>query len=394
MNRIAPVPGFLFSGIACGVKPSGDLDLGLVHMPTGAVLSAVYTTNQVVAAPVVLSRLNAQSARTFALIVNSGNANACTGAQGDSDALEMTTTLAKSLGVSDDSVQVCSTGVIGQTLPMTQIRKGLNSAITSLAPENLSDFSEAIRTTDLYQKAIRSTFKHDEGTYTIQGVAKGAGMIAPNMATMLVFVFTDAPIVQSQLDLIWNRVCDQTFNAMTVDGDTSTNDTALILSSGVDLPPMAQKGLDLFERKLLIVCDELAHLIVGDGEGATKAVRIKVAGAPSVDDAKTIANVIARSPLVKTALHGEDPNWGRIIAAAGRSGVPLQPDKLTLSFDDYPLYEAASWCGEAAERTVHSVMKKPRYTITLNLNCGDACATVLTCDLTAEYIRINADYRS
>jgi glutamate N-acetyltransferase / amino-acid N-acetyltransferase len=394
MNRIASVPGFLFSGIACGVKPSGDLDLALVHMPTGAVLSAVYTTNQVVAAPVVLSRANAHSSHTFALIVNSGNANACTGAQGNFDALEMTTSVATALGLSADTVQVCSTGVIGQSLPMPQIRKGINSALANLSPENLSDFSEAITTTDLYQKAVRSTFEHDEATYTVQGVAKGAGMIAPNMATMLVFVFTDAPIAQSQLDLIWKRICDQTFNAMTVDGDTSTNDTALVLSSGVNVPPLDRRGLDAFERSLLEVCDELAHLIVGDGEGATKAVRIKVAGAHSVDEAKTVANVIARSPLVKTALHGEDPNWGRIIAAAGRSGVTLQPEKLTLSFDDYTLYEAASWCGQAAEKAVHSVMQKPRYTITLNLNCGDACAAVLTCDLTAEYIRINADYRS
>lgn len=394
MNRIAPVPGFLFSGIACGIKASGDLDLGLVHIPSGAVLSAVYTTNQVVAAPVVLSRSHAQSEHTFALIVNSGNANACTGEQGDADALEMTTSVAIALDLPRDGVQVCSTGVIGQTLPMPHVRRGIITALDALSPNHVSEFTQAIRTTDLYQKAVRTTFEYNHSSYTVQGIAKGAGMIAPNMATMLVFVFTDAPIIQSNLAQIWHRVCDQTFNAMTVDGDTSTNDTALILSSGTDQSPLDDDGLAVFERSLLDVCDELAHLIVGDGEGSTKAVRIKVTGAHSIEDAKTVANVIARSPLVKTALHGEDPNWGRIIAAAGRSGVALIPNQLILSFDDHPLYENGSWCGQAAETAVHSVMQKPRYTITLNLNCGDACATVLTCDLTAEYIRINADYRS
>lgn len=394
MDRIAPVPGFLFSGIACGIKPKGALDMGLVHMTTGAALGAVYTMNQVVAAPVILSRSHAQSDQTFALIVNSGNANACTGDQGRVDAVEMTTHIAAALDLTPSTVQLCSTGVIGQTLPMDAVRRGMAKAVGSLSPDNASNFAEAIRTTDLYQKAVRRSFEHQGASYVVQGIAKGAGMIAPNMATMLAFVFTDAPVHQSELKRIWHRVCDQTFNAMTVDGDTSTNDTALVLSSGVNQPELDAAGLIGLERSLLEVCDELAHLIVADGEGATKAVRIRVCGADSIADAKIVANVIARSPLVKTALHGEDPNWGRIIAAAGRSGIQLLPEKLALSFNEHTLYEASKWCGEAAEKHVHAVMQNPRYTITLNLNCGDASAAVLTCDLTAEYIRINADYRS
>ncbi|MGB0647044.1 MAG: bifunctional glutamate N-acetyltransferase/amino-acid acetyltransferase ArgJ [Bradymonadia bacterium] len=394
MNQFGPVPGFLFSGVHCGIKKSGDLDLALVHVPGGATAAGVYTKNIVVAAPVTLSRSHIDGSETFAIIVNSGNANACTGPQGDRDALEMVTTVANRLGTTTGTVQVCSTGVIGQTLPMSAIKKGIPHVVKALSTDGVSDFSQAIRTTDLYQKAVRDTICINGTTYTVQGVAKGAGMIAPNMATMLAFVFTDAPLSKAQLHALWTRVCDRTFNAMTVDGDTSTNDTALILTSGDADEPLSDEATAQFERCVNNVCNELAHLIVGDGEGATKAVTIKVTGAPNQDAARQVADVIARSPLVKTALHGEDPNWGRIIAAAGRSGIDFNPALIELQFDDERLYADGAWCGEKAESRVHTVMTQPRYTITLNLKCGEASASVLTCDLTAEYVRINADYRS
>lgn len=394
MNQFGPVPGFLFSGIHCGIKKSEDLDLALVHVPDGATAAGVYTNNIVVAAPVTLSRSHIKDSKTVAVIVNSGNANACTGPQGDRDAHDMVTTIADALGTAAETVQVCSTGVIGQTLPMSAIKKGIPRAVEALSAEGVGDFSQAIRTTDLYQKAVRDTVCINGATYTVQGVAKGAGMIAPNMATMLAFVFTDAPLSRVQLNALWTRVCDRTFNAMTVDGDTSTNDTALILSSGRTSEPLSDEACIEFEHCVTKVCHELAHLIVGDGEGATKAVTIKVTGAPDQAAARQVADVIARSPLVKTALHGEDPNWGRIIAAAGRSGVGFNPAEIELFFDDERLYSKGTWCGEDAESKVHSVMTKARYTITLNLKCGDASASVLTCDLTAEYVRINADYRS
>ena len=394
MTDLMAVPGFLFSGVSCGIKADGALDLGVVYAPNGATLAGVYTQNQVVAAPVVLSRQASQNHTVQALVVNSGNANACTGSTGAADAAEMVKHVSDILNVPVADVQICSTGVIGQTLPMPKIIRGIESACQLLDESQIEAFAESIRTTDLYRKIASGTLEVGENRYRILGIAKGAGMIAPNMATMLAFVFTDAPMEGKTLQKVWQRVCDKTFNAMTVDGDTSTNDTALILSSGQDESPLSETDLEEFERVLLDVCDELAHLIVGDGEGATKAVRITVRGARSMTDARQVADVIARSPLVKTALHGEDPNWGRFIAAAGRSGVRLDPDNITLSFNAETLYANGRWCGEEAEAAVCAVMKHSRYEIVLDLKLGSEYASVLTCDLTAEYIRINADYRS
>ena len=394
MHEIGLVDGFLFSGVACGIKANGALDLGLVHIPNGATLAGVYTRNQVVAAPVVLSRDAKHNGQVNALIVNSGNANACTGSIGDQDASEMVERVASTLHVDPETVQICSTGVIGQTLPMTAIRKGIVKAASQLRTQGVADFVESIRTTDLYRKVVRQSVTLNGQTYVIQGIAKGAGMIAPDMATMLAYVFSDAPIDQPRLKSLWHRVCDKTFNAMSVDGDTSTNDTALILCSGPSEIVLTEADVSIFEAAVLSVCDELAHLIIGDGEGATKAVKVHVQGARSTQDARTIANVVARSPLVKTALHGEDPNWGRIIAAVGRAGIAIKPNELRLSFEATPLYEDGKWCGLEAETAVIEIMKKPRYQINIDLKSGDRAASVLMCDLTAEYVRINADYRS
>ena len=394
MHQVNPINGFHFAGISCGIKHNGHADLGLVYIPDGATVAGVYTKNLVVAAPVTLSRNADHGGQINALIVNSGNANACTGDIGDRDALEMVTLVADALEIPQHKVQICSTGVIGQTLPMDVIRTGIAEAVSKLGTENIAAFAEAIRTTDQYRKVARSQITLGGRTYAIQGIAKGAGMIAPNMATMLAYVFTDAPIDEDRLKTLWQRVCDQTFNAMTVDGDTSTNDTALMLCSGSSSNVLTDEDLGLFEQEVLAVCDELAHLIIGDGEGATKAVRICVDGAKSHDDARQIADVVARSPLVMTALHGEDANWGRIIAAVGRSGVNVDPKAIQLCFNAVPLYEDGKWCGSAAESAVVGIMKNKRYEILINLHQGTESASVLTCDLTAEYVRINADYRS
>ena len=365
MNQFGPVPGF-FSGVHCGIKKFGRFRPRLGSRPQWRAPPAS-TPRTLLLQPVTLSRSHINVSKTVAPIVNNGNANACTGPQGDHDAPEMVTEVANRLGTATETVQVCSTGVIGQTLPMSAIKRGIPQAVEALSAEKVHDFSQAIRTTDLYQKAVRDTVCISGTTYTVQGVAKGAGMIAPNMATMLAFVFTDAPFDQVQLHALWTRVCDQTFNAMTVDGDTSTNDTALILTSGQESEPLCNEAAAQFEHCVTKVCRELAHLIVGDGEGATKAVTIQVTGAPNQIAARQVADVIARSPLVKTALHGEDPNWGRIIAAAGRSGVEFNPAEIELFFDDECLYREGMWCGEEAESRVHSVMTKARYTIMLNL---------------------------
>lgn len=394
MHTVEAVEGFQFSGIACGIKNNAALDLGLVFAPNGASIGAIYTENLVVAAPVVLSRNALHKGRIHALVVNSGNANACTGEQGKQNAQEMLERTAGYLDIPIEKVQVCSTGVIGQNLPMDRIRDGLERAVKDLSATGPEHFAEAIRTTDLYRKVARKTVRIGDKQYVIQGIAKGAGMIAPNMATMLAYVFSNAPIESGRLQPLWKRICDRTFNAMTVDGDTSTNDTAIILCSGTSQDVLTNDELSIFEAAVLEVCDELAHLIIGDGEGATKAVRIKVTGAKTASDAKQVAGVIARSPLVKTALHGEDPNWGRIVAAVGRSGVVVDPEKIQLSFGTVSLYENGRWSGEQAEAAVIEIMKLPRYEITVKLGVGEGSAAVLTCDLTAEYIRINADYRS
>ena len=388
------VPGFEFAGIASGIKKNGKSDIGLVVMPAGGQFSAVYTQNQIVAAPVVLSRAAAEEPVLYAVIVNSGNANAATGDLGYKNACEMVTQVSEKLGVNPRQVQVCSTGVIGQQLPMPKIRHGIEKAFEVKDEDSLEMFAEAIRTTDLYPKVVCRTWQTQDGAYRIVGVAKGAGMIGPNMATMLAFVFTDAPIDKKSLAEVWPRICQQTFNSMVVDGDTSTNDTAIILSSRAPESSIDSATLEAFQQEVLEVCDELAHLIVSDGEGATKAVRVVVSEAKSADDADRIARTVASSPLVKTALHGEDPNWGRIIAAVGRSGVLIEPKSLSLSIGDAKIYAEENWQGSHQEKRAHEVMKDPRYTMTIRLGLGTEHAAVLMSDLSAEYVKINSDYRS
>ncbi len=388
------IPGFRFAGVRAGIKKSGAKDLALLVADGPVTCAGVFTTNQVVAAPVVQSRAKLKHRFVAeALVVNSGNANACTGPQGAADAAQMAALVANALNLDDADVQVASTGVIGAPLPMAAVAAGIEAAIAALRPDGLSDFAEAIMTTDKRPKIFGARAEIGGRTITVAGASKGAGMIHPNMATMLGFVVTDAGVDGAILDPIWRGVCQRTFNAITIDGDTSTNDTALCFASGAagpiepdDLPELT----DLLES----VAVELARAIVRDGEGATKVVAVTVSGAADFEAAQTVANTIALSPLVKTAIHGEDPNWGRIIAAAGRSGVPFDPQALRLWIGDTLLYTGGRWLGTEAEAAASETMAMPEFTLRLDLATGDQRHTVYTCDLSAAYVRINADYRS
>ncbi len=383
----ARVDGVRFAGIHCGIKGGRGLDLGLIVADRPASCAGVFTTNRVVAAPVVQSRAKVPG-RARAIVVNSGNANACTGAQGERAAARMAALAAEALGCAPDEVLVASTGVIGAHLPMPHLERGIPEAVAALDADGLDTFARALMTTDTRPK-VRAA----QGPWAIAGAAKGAGMIHPNMATMLGFVVTDAPVAPADLDRVWRAVCDRTFNAISVDGDTSTNDMAIILATG-EGAPLAGDDLTAFASLLEPVARELALDIVRDAEGATKTVEVTVRGAADDADARAAAHAIATSPLVKTALHGEDPNWGRVIAAAGRSGATFEPTAVRLWIGDALIYDQGAWQGVEAEQAARATMATPEYALALDLSAGAAQRTIYTCDFGPDYVRINADYRS
>lgn len=390
------VKGFRFAGVASGIKKrAGAPDLALAVADAASPCAGVFTRNRVVAAPVVYSRERLrQHPFARAVVVNSGNANACTGEQGLADARRMAALTGQAVGCTGDEVQVCSTGVIGAPLPMDRLEAGIPAAFAALRPDGLEDFADAICTTDTRRK-VRSASAHIGGAgINVAGASKGAGMIHPNMATMLGFVFTDAAVDPAQLAAIWRRVCDRSFNAITIDGDTSTNDTALLLASGAAGTPLDATGLRTLEDVLDEVAGELARDILRDAEGGTKVVSVRVTGARHLEDARRASHAIALSPLVKTALHGEDPNWGRIVAAAGRSGADFDPQAVRLWIGEVFLYDRGRWLGKEAEVEARAVMQRPEYGLRLDLAAGPAEHTLHTCDFGADYVRINADYRS
>ena len=394
------VRGFTFYGGRAGVKRKEVDDFALIFASEGARCAGVYTQNLVVAAPVVVSREHLErSALTHAVVVNSGNANACTGERGMQDAREMCALVSEALSahghvVHPTEVQVCSTGVIGAPLPMEVIRAHTPIAVTSLSAGGFPDVARAIMTTDTRPKAraLEVTLERGE-TVRILGASKGAGMIHPNMATMLAYICSDASLDPEGLDALWRRVCDQSFNAITIDGDTSTNDTALLLASGQGVA-LAGEDLKRFERALMTLARELALDILRDGEGVEHVLHLKVSGASTAQDARKVAETIALSPLVKTALNGRDPNWGRIIAAAGRSGVSLDPQRLSLWIGEVQIYREGVWLGAEQEALAHEVMCQAEYEAHVSLGIGEASCWVYGTDLSAEYVRINADYRS
>jgi glutamate N-acetyltransferase/amino-acid N-acetyltransferase len=389
--------GFTFSVVEAAIKKPGRKDLALIYSDTPATAAAVFTTNKVKAAPVLLSAERIAAGCCQALIVNSGNANACTGQQGMLDARETSRLLADGLQIAEELVQVSSTGVIGVPLPMDRVRSAIPSLVAGCGSATLDDLAAAIMTTDTFPKTAVRSGSAGGVSYTVAGTAKGAGMIMPNMATMLSFVMTDAAIGPDLIDTIFRRSVDRSFNAITIDGDTSTNDTCLLMANGAANTPLitgATPEAENFARLLDEVLLDLAKQIVKDGEGATKFVEIRITGACTDTDAKQAALSVANSSLVKTAFFGQDANWGRIFAAVGYSGVEVNPDLLALWFDDVCMAKAGIFNGDDAEQRGTEVLRRKEFVVTVDLGLGDGRATVYTSDLSHEYVSINADYRT
>jgi glutamate N-acetyltransferase / amino-acid N-acetyltransferase len=388
-------PGFEAAGMAAGIKKSGDLDLGLICSGTPAAVAGVFTRNQVQAAPVVVTQARVSRGVTRAVVVNSGNANCYTGEQGMVDAEAMATLVAAELNLAPEEVLVASTGVIGASLPMQKIASAAPVLANQLASEGFASFSRAIMTTDTVPKLVQRKGEIDGRPITLVATAKGSGMIRPDMATMLCFVCTDARIEAPLLQQSLKDAVDRSLNRITIDGDTSTNDMVLMLAngaSGADVRTPAHHKI--FQALLSDLLTDIAHQLVRDGEGVTKVVRITVQGAPSNAAALRIADTVAHSPLVKTAFFGEDANWGRIIAAVGRAGVPLDPRKIDLYFGPVQVVGQGRWCGPEAEARATAILKQAEFSVTVELNQGQGTDSLLTCDFSLDYVRINADYRT
>ena len=394
---MSQIKGFSFAGIHAGIKKQdGIKDLGLIYCAKGTRVAGVFTRNHVKAAPVVLDQQRIESGQCRAVLVNSGNANCFTGPKGMEDARQCSQWVAQTLGVDEDDVLVSSTGVIGAPLPMERFESGIPQLGPALGEDRVTDFARAILTTDLDIKLVEKKAVLPSGEIiSMMGVAKGSGMIRPDMATMLAYVVTDVSIGAPLLKKLLVEVSDKSFNRISVDGDTSTNDTLLCLASGAgEAVIQDEDSIHAFATLLESVCFDLGKMIVKDGEGATKVVQIRVKGADSAKDAFRAAEAIAHSNLVKTAIHGEDPNWGRITAAAGRSGAMVDPDKMDLFFEDQPLVLAGKWLGLEAEKKIAQLVKAKEINIVLDLNLGEYEDGFLFCDFSADYVKINADYRS
>lgn len=389
--------GFLAAGIHCGIKKPSVLDLALIVSSEPGTIAGVFTTNRLPAAPVLLDRLHLRHGIGQAIVVNSGNANACTGPQGLADAEEMATLVARRLHADPQEVFVGSTGVIGQPLPMTRIRAGIPAIMSRARRSGGHEAARAILTTDLKTKEVAASARIGGRTITVGGMAKGSGMIHPDMATMLAYLTTDAAIEQTALQRALAASANASFNCISVDGDTSTNDTVLCLANGLarNAPILAGSSeAKEFQRLLQHVCFALAMKVCRDGEGVTKVVRLIVTGTKTAEDAKQIARTVGTSSLVKTALFGEDANWGRIIAALGRAGVPIEPNRIALAFDAVPIVKAGVGLGRYAERQISRIVRRKEFTITLDVGQGAATAQLWTTDLSYDYVKINASYRS
>jgi len=387
--------GFKASGIYAGIKKKNEKDLGLIVSDVPASVAGVFTKNQIKAAPVLLDMERIKSGKCRAVIVNSGNANCCTGEQGMTDAVRMAKAVAEKLGVPEEMVLVSSTGVIGQFLPVEKVESGMPRLFDALSSEGFLDFAESIMTTDTRPKKLSRTAEAAGKSFNITCIAKGAGMIRPDMATMLSYVCTDVEADPAALKQLLTDAVNISFNRITIDGDTSTNDTVLILAngkSGLSLEDAAVR--DTFKNILEEMLIEMAKMVVKDGEGVTKLVEIRIGNALSDDDAKKMADTVAHSNLVKTAFFGEDANWGRIIAALGRSGAHLNPDAIDISFNDIMLVRGGIWCGAEAEAAATKVMKLPEFSVTVDVHLGGGSASCWTCDFSIDYVKINADYRS
>jgi glutamate N-acetyltransferase / amino-acid N-acetyltransferase len=390
------VPGFSAAGLAAGIKKQGGLDLALITAEEPVTAAGVFTTNRVKAAPVLLCRSRLRRGAAQAILVNSGNANACTGPQGKKDVRDLTREAARLLDISEAAVLPASTGVIGQPLPVGRIQAALPDLVAHQRPEGLPEVAVAILTTDTRPKTAIIRERLWGRQITLAGMAKGAGMIHPDMATLLSFVFTDAALSASVLKQILVQAVNRSFNRVSIDGDTSTNDTVLLLASGRAGNPrvddLVQAGP--FGEMLDRLLGDLAHQIVADGEGVSRVYRVVVQGAASGREARKAAATVATSPLVKTAMAGADVNWGRIMAALGRSGARFDPEQVSISFGPHLVSANGQGEGEAAEAAARELILAGPFSVTIDLKAGDYQDFYDTCDFTEDYVRINASYRS
>ncbi|NLB55687.1 MAG: bifunctional glutamate N-acetyltransferase/amino-acid acetyltransferase ArgJ [Lentisphaerae bacterium] len=395
MNTFLPA-GYRYAGVRAGINPSSDKskkDLALIISGVPAVAAGVFTKNRVKAAPVLLCKRRINN-KISAIVVNSGNANACTGQQGFDDAVRMGRTLAELLDVPETRTLVCSTGTIGVPMPVKVIDAGIRDAVTKLAPDSADDVASAIMTTDTKPKQVTRTFNIGGRQITVHGLAKGSGMISPNMATMLAFILTDAAVDRPALKSCLKDAVDLSFNRVTVDGDMSTNDTVIALANGLaDNKPLrpGAPGWKAFQTAIREVTLELALMIAADGEGATKLVTVIVRGAASPKDAQLAAKSVANSLLVKTAWYGSDPNWGRVMAALGYSGAKIQPDRVSISYNDLCVVRNGISANAPIKR-FSEIIEHPKFTIEISLGLGKNETTVYSCDISHEYVNLNASY--
>ena len=401
--------GYRASAVSADIKGNGKdrLDLALLLSDNKATVSSFFTTNLVKAAPVQydIKIMSKDNPKISAIIVNSGNANACTGIDGDNDCISIVSALSKKLKINQDEIFISSTGVIGSRLPADKIVAKLDPLIDALDDDDGDMFADAILTTDQFRKevAVISTYTNNNGepqSFIIGGTTKGAGMIAPSLATMLAFITTDVEIDKPLLDKILKTAIDKSFNSISVDGDMSTNDTVVVLANATCAIKIDESNVDIFTEALERVLTDLALMIVEDAEGGTKLVTLIVKGAKTDTDAKLCASKIANSPLVKTMFTGNDPNWGRLMSSAGASGADFDPNNVDIFFQDSdsenPIHYVKNGLiiDNNLESSIHQIMLKPKYTIIIDLNKGDGFTKFYTSDLTIEYIKINADYRS
>jgi glutamate N-acetyltransferase / amino-acid N-acetyltransferase len=391
---VTAVPGILAGGVAAGIKPSGKKDLALIYSSTPARAAATFTSNQVKGAPVLVSMEHARGGQAQAIVASSGCANACTGERGIKDAREMAQLVGELLRIPATHVLVASTGIIGVPLPMDKVRAALPKLAKSLSPQGGRAAAEAILTTDTKPKEAALRLEVDGRPVTLGGIAKGAAMLEPHMATMFCFAATDAVVAPAALNAVVRRSVDRSFNRITVDSDQSTSDTVAVLANGLaeHRPLERGRGLAQFAAGLEALMQRLARMLVADGEGATKVVAIAVRGAASRRDALRAARCVANSPLVKTALNGADPNWGRIMAALGKSAARVEPDKVAIAFGGERIVERGILREGVRLEQVREIMGGREYEITIDLGLGRGEDRVWTCDLSEEYVRINSKY--
>lgn len=397
MKSPIAVPGFKAGSVAAGVRYHNRLDLGLIIADQPCAAAGIFTTNQVKAPSVVLAKKRLQNGKARAVLVNSGNANTCVGPRGAADNKRATMSLAKAAGIDPSLVLMNSTGVIGEPLAVDRVTKAIPGLVRSVSSDGLPDFARAIMTTDTRPKLALRKVAMGKGRVVIAGVAKGAGMIMPNMATMLAYILTDAVMDAGSLKKTLAAAADDSFNALTVDGDTSTSDSIIMMAGGDSgIRPGRSRA---FNDAVSDLCLELAQDIAKDAEGATRMFKIKVEGAKTKSDADKVARRVANSPLVKTAVHAADPNWGRVMAALGSAGVKLDPDKVGVSFvsekgSKVLVVKGGALAPGYSEARAGKILSGSGFTIVINLCQGRAARTIFACDLSAEYVKINAEYRS